>query len=143
MPFQNLVTAQPAMFIIVASFFIALLITFIYKYTSNQMEMKRLREELKGLQGTMKEHKGNAEKMMEVQKDLAGKNLEYMKHSFKPMFYTFIPVIIIFWWLGSLYKSIPVVLTIPGVGWNLSWVWTYIIFSFVFSMILRKALKVH
>ena len=143
MAFQSIVTAQPAIFIIVASFFIALLITFIYKYTSNQKEMKRLREELKSLQGNMKENKGDAGKMMEVQKELARKNLEYMTHSFKPMIFTFVPVIIIFWWLGSLYKGIPVVMTIPGVGWPLSWVWTYIIFSFIFSMALRKVLKVH
>jgi len=143
MAFQDIVTSQPALFIIVASLLIAVLITLIYKYTSNQKEMKRLKEELKSLQGRMKEHKGDAGKMMEVQKELAQKNLQYMSHSFKPMIFTFVPVILIFWWLGSLYKGIPVVLTIPGVGWNLSWVWTYIIFSFVFSMILRKTLKVH
>ena len=143
MAFQDIVTTQPALFIIIASLLIAGLITLIYKYTSNQKEMKRLKEELKALQGQMKENKGDAGKMMEVQKDLARKNLEYMSHSFKPMIFTFVPVILIFWWLGALYKEIPVVLTVPGVGWNLSWVWTYIIFSFVFSMILRKTLKVH
>src|SRR3989344_5974419 len=126
---QEFVASYPAWFIIVASFFIVLLITLIYKYTSNQGEMKRLREELNNLQKKSKEHRGNQEKMLELQKELAEKNLEYMRHSFKPMLFTFLPVIIIFYWLSGLYKEITTVLVLPLVGWHLSWIWTYIIFS--------------
>lgn len=143
MTIQSIVTAQPAIFIVIASLVIALFISLVYKYATNQREMKRLRDELKHLQGRVKENKHNQEKILEIQKELAGKNLEYMKHSFRPMMLTFFPVIIIFWWLSSLYKDIGIVLTIPFIGLGLNWIWTYILFSFIFSLILRKALRVH
>ena len=143
MAVQDLVASYPALFMIVASFVIALLISVIYKYTSNQQEMKSLREEVKSLQKEVKESKEDKEKMMELQKEMAGKSIEQMKHSFKPMLYTFIPVILIFYWLRGLYEDLGVIFTLPIVGWGLNWIWTYILFSFIFSLILRKVLKVH
>ncbi|RLG10826.1 hypothetical protein DRN69_08545 [Candidatus Pacearchaeota archaeon] len=121
----------------------SIFITLIYKYATNQQEMKRLKDELKELQKKAKEHKNEPEKVLEIQKELASKNLEYMKHSFKPMIYTFIPIIIVFWWLKGLYQDFGTILTIPFVGWGLNWIWTYIIFSFIFSLIVRKAVKVY
>lgn len=143
MAFEDIVASYPAIFMIVASFVIALLISVIYKYTTNQGEMKRLKGELKEMQAKMKESKDDKEKMIETQKQLASKNLEYMKHSFKPMIYTFIPVILIFWWLRRLYEETEIIFTIPVVGWGLNWIWTYIVFSFIFSLIIRKVMKVH
>ncbi|MBU2496442.1 MAG: DUF106 domain-containing protein [Nanoarchaeota archaeon] len=140
---NELALNYPAVFVIIASLLIAVFITFIYKITTNQREMKELKDDLKNLQKRSKEHKGNTEKMLEIQKELASKNLEYMKHSFKPMIYTFLPIIIIFYWLSSLYKNAGVILTIPLVGWGLNWIWTYILFSFVFSLIVRKTMKVY
>ncbi|OYT41536.1 hypothetical protein B6U80_01185 [Candidatus Pacearchaeota archaeon ex4484_26] len=140
---SDLALNYPAVFMIVISFIISIFITLIYKYATNQQEMKRLKDELKELQKKAKEHKNEPEKVLEIQKELASKNLEYMKHSFKPMIYTFIPIIIVFWWLKGLYQDFGTILTIPFVGWGLNWIWTYIIFSFIFSLIVRKAVKVY
>lgn len=140
---SGLALSYPAIFVMIVSFIIAIFITLIYKYTTNQQEMKMLREELKELQKKAKEHKSDTGKVLEIQKELASKNLEYMKHSFKPMIYTFLPVILIFWWLRGIYDSVGTILTIPLVGWGLNWIWTYILFSFIFSLVVRKAMKVH
>ena len=140
---NELALNYPAVFMIVISFIISIFITLIYKFTTNQGEMKELRNDLKILQQKSKEHKGNNEKILEIQKELASKNLEYMKHSFKPMFYTFLPIILVFYWLRHVYDSTGVILTIPLVGWGLNWIWTYILFSFVFSLIVRKTMKVY
>ena len=43
--------------------------------------------------------KDNPEKMTQVNKQLMEKNLTYMKHSMKPMLFTFIPIIVIFGWM--------------------------------------------
>lgn len=50
---------------------------------------------------------------------------------------------------GSIIKSIEVehkkriLLTIPGVGWKIGWLGTYIIFSIMFSILIRKVIKVY
>ena len=49
----------------------------------------------------MKQHKDNPQKLLEIQKNAMEKNLEYMKHSFKPMIFTMIPILLIFGWLNA------------------------------------------
>ena len=50
---------------------------------------------------------------------------------------------------GEIIKSIEVehkkkiLLTIPGVGWKIGWLGTYIIFSIMFSILIRKVIKVY
>lgn len=142
MALQDLAASYPAWFMIIAAFVIAFLISIIYKYTSNQQEVKRIRDDMKALQAKVKENKDDKEKMMEIQKEIAGKSMEQMKHSFKPMLYTFLPVILIFYWLRGLFEEMGTILIFPVVGWELNWIWTYILFSFIFSLLLRKLLKV-
>jgi len=55
-----------------------------------------------------------------------------MKASFKPMFVTIIPFLLLFMWLRGIYT--------PVMG--SSWIWYYLGFSVVSSMILRKIMKV-
>ena len=89
-----------AVFLITA--IITILITVIYKYTTNQKKMKTLRNDLKKMQKKMKElAKTNPEKAMSMQKEAMAKNGELMKHSLRPTLYTFIPIIIIFGWLNA------------------------------------------
>jgi len=53
------------------------------------------------------------------------------KSSMKPMFATMIPFLILFWWLRGVYAPV-----------LSSWIWYYIGYSVVASIILRKVLKV-
>ena len=92
----------PTLFsIILLSFLISLIITLVYKYTTDQNLMKQLKEEIKRLQKEMKELKSNPQKAMEVQKKAMQTNMKYMSHSLKSTLFTFIPLIIIFSWMNS------------------------------------------
>ena len=119
------------------------LITLIYKYASDQAAMKALKEEIKAIQQDVKRLKDQPDKVLEKNKLAMEKNMKYMMHSMKPMLITFIPIIFVFGWLRTYYTGLgnPVVLSIGTV--NLTWIWAYILFSIVTSLILRKLMKVH
>ncbi len=99
--FNPLLALGPLGALLVASFVLSLLITLIYKLLTDQEEMGRLRAELKSSQARMRELRGNPEQALQVQKEAMAKNMEYMKHSFKPTLVTFIPAILVLAWLGA------------------------------------------
>lgn len=90
------------------SFGIALFMTLVYKWTTNQSLMKDLKDEMNAFQKELRELKNNPEKMMEVQKKAMETNMKYMMHSMKSTLFTFIPLLLIFAWLNSnlAYESI-------------------------------------
>jgi len=94
--------------ILIISFVLTLLITLVYKYTTNQDLMKKLKSDMKKLQNEMKKFKDNPSKVMAHQKKIMSKNMEYMKHSLKPTLFTFIPIIIIFGWLNANLAYLPI-----------------------------------
>ena len=89
------------LFILLVAFLISLIMTLVYKYTTDQDRMKFLRTELKKTQEDMKKAKDNPAQFMKIQKKAMEYNLEYMRASFKPTLYTFVPIIIVFAWLNS------------------------------------------
>jgi|SRR3989344_1230966 len=124
--------------IIIIAFILTLLTTLVYKYFTDQEALKNIKEENKKLQEEMKSHKGNPAKMAELQKQALQKGLiEPMKHQIKPLLITFLPFILIFGWLRTTYGDVGTIFL--GMGWF----GTYFIFSIIFSMALRKVLKVH
>lgn len=126
--------------VIILSFFITLLITLIYKITTDQVKMKEIRDKQKQYQKEIKDLKHDPAKMMEKQKEMMSLTGQYFRGSMKSMFYTFIPIILIFSWMGSHYG--PEKILNLGII-KLGWLWTYIISSIIFSSIIRKVLKVH
>ncbi|MEK6835030.1 MAG: EMC3/TMCO1 family protein [Nanoarchaeota archaeon] len=128
---------NPAISLLIISFILTLITTLTYKYTTNQEMIKSFKEESKKLQEEMKLLKNDPGKIMEKNKELMEKNMEMMKQSFKPLLYTFIPFAIIFFGLRNIYEPFGKIL------FGLSWIWIYIISSVIFSMILRKLLKVY
>ena len=104
---------HPALAISFVSLVITLLITIVYKYTTDQKKMKRLKEDLKNYQKKMKELRDDPKKMMDVQKKAMGLNLEYMKHSFKSTIYTILPVLILFAWLNAHLAYYPITPNTP------------------------------
>ncbi len=97
--------------ILILSFILAVLISLIYKYTTNQSLMKDLKTETKELQKEMKQLRNEPQKMMLVQKKAMETNMKYMMHSFRPMLFTFIPIIIIFGWMNMHFAYYPIM---PG-----------------------------
>lgn len=99
-PWLGLALQLPSFWaILIISAFITVLVTVVYKYTTNQSEMKRIKDDLKKYQKEMRETK-DTKKLMEIQKKSMELNMTYMKQSFKSTLYTFIPIIIIFAWLN-------------------------------------------
>jgi len=98
--------------IIILALGITLIITLCYKYLTDQDEMKRLKKKLKDSQKKMKKlQKDDPKKALAMQKSAMELNMKYMKHSFKPTLYTFIPIIIIFGWMNANLAFLPIM---PG-----------------------------
>lgn len=129
----ELMETYPRISIIVISLGVSFFVSIIQKYFGNQERMKEIKEKQKELQKKMKDHQkdGNHDKVMELQKQMFGHMGETLKHSFKPMLITMIPLLILIYWLKDIYNPI------LG-GWWLAW---YIGASLVFSMIFRKVLN--
>tara|TARA_Y100000310_G_scaffold33948_1_gene32099 strand:+ start:175 stop:609 length:435 start_codon:yes stop_codon:yes gene_type:complete len=135
--FGSLIEVSPLMGLLVISFLLTLLISLSYKLLTDQKLMKEHKDEITQLQKEMKELKDNPTLMMEKQKILMEKNLKMMKHNFKPMLFTFIPLIIIFGWLRETYAPMGKLI------FGLSWFWVYLISAVIFSIIIRKLLKIY
>jgi len=92
----------PSLFgILIISLIITVLVTLIYKWTTDQSLMKQLKDEIKEFQKEIKTLRNDPQKAMQVQKKAMETNMKYMMQSFKPMIFTFIPIILIFGWLNS------------------------------------------
>ncbi|MFA6461592.1 MAG: EMC3/TMCO1 family protein [Candidatus Woesearchaeota archaeon] len=99
--FLWLLNLSPFWGLVVLALVISILVTLVYKYFTDQGEMKKLKEQQKEFQQRMKELRSNPEEMMKVQKEAMKANMGYMKHSFKPMLITMIPVLLIFGWMAG------------------------------------------
>lgn len=97
--------------VILLSFFISLIITIIYKYTTDQNLMKQLKEEMKAFQKQIKELKAEPERAMQIQKKSMKTNMKYMMQSMKSTLYSFIPIILIFGWMNANFAFEPI---LPG-----------------------------
>ncbi len=89
--------------VLLISLFVSLLITLVTKYLTNQEAMKKLKEDMKEIQRQSKEAKGNAQRLMELQKRQMELTMEQFRHSLKPTLITFLPIILIFGWMGSVF----------------------------------------
>ena len=135
--FGKIIEKSPLGAILLVSFILTFITTIAYKYFTNQKELKAAKEEMDSLRIQMKEAKHDTQKVMELQKQSFQKTMEQMKHSLKPMIITFIPLLIIFGWLQATYKDMGQILG------PLNWLWIYFLSSFIFSISLRKILKVY
>lgn len=94
--------------VILLSFLISLIITLIYKYTTDQNLMKQLKEEMKAFQKQAKELKKEPERAMQVQKKAMKINMKYMMQSMKSTLYSFLPIILIFGWMNANFAYEPI-----------------------------------
>ena len=111
-----MLTWDPLWAILLLSFVISLLIVIIYKYFTNQEEMKQFKDQLKEYQKQMKTEK-DTEKLLKLQKDAMSLNMKYMGKSMKPTLITFIPIILIFGWMSAHFAYEPL---LPEQEFNLT-----------------------
>ncbi len=111
---------------------LAFLQTLAQKYLTNQVELRKLKQEQKLLQEEMKKYEHHPEKLMELQK----KSFEFvpktMDLTMGSVIYTSIPFILLFRWF-SLYLM-PI--------WGNWWILYYLVGSMIFSSIFRKWMDV-
>lgn len=119
-------------------FIISILTTLIQKYATDQEALRELKKEQKILQEEMKKYKEHPEKMAELSK----KQFAFIPKTFKltsrSIMFTGIPFILFFRWFTDVFAA----MGDPKFFGFLSWFWFYLIFTMIFSTILRKALKV-
>ena len=130
----ELVQANPKLTLFGFAALVTLAITIVNYFMLDKEKLRAIKEKQKKLQAEMKEHQkaGNQDKLLELQKELFADSGEMLKHSMKPMLVTFLPIIIFFGLIRSLYATT----TIAG-----SWIWWYLLFSLVTSLIFRKLFR--
>jgi len=121
----------PVYTIIVISIIVTLLSSLATKYLTDQNHLRTLKQRQKELQAEMKKHKENPDKLMKIQSEMLQITGVMMKSSFKPMFVTLIPFLILFYWIKSVYTPV-----LAG------WFWYYLGASLVSSIAFRKILKI-
>jgi len=123
---------------LILTFFIVV----VYKYTTDQEALKKLRDDNIRIKEEMKTYKDNPQKLMELQKEQLKKAFfEQFKHQLKPMIITIIPMGIVFIYLREFYSNSGNPVLIFGVTYG--WIIAYIGFSIIFNGMLRKLLKVY
>ena len=112
-----LLALGPFWAVFVLSLLISLIIVLVYKYATNQEEMKSLKLQQKEFQKKTKALKGQPEEMIKVQKEAMQTNMKYMKHSFKATLITMLPMLVIFGWMNTHLAFEPIY---PGETYSIS-----------------------
>lgn len=130
----SLVESSPRVSVIVFAILVSFFISLVNYFVLDKEKMKEIKDRQKKTQEQIKVHQkaGEHQKAMDLQKQLFADIPEMMKHSFKPMLITFIPIIFIFGFARGLFAE-----TIIAK----SWFWYYLITAIISSMIFRKLLK--
>jgi uncharacterized membrane protein (DUF106 family) len=109
----------------------------------NQDRADEIKRKIKDFQNRFNEAKKSGDqalikKLEEEQREVLGLTKELMSNSFKPLLYTFLPFMIILFFLSNAYGSAGIVVTIPIFNWSLTWLWWYILIS-VFAGLIFEA----
>jgi len=131
MALEWVASINPKISIGIFSVVVTFISTLTQKWLTNQEHLKTLKNRQKEIQKELKGCK-DGDVMKELNAELLKLTGIMFKSSMKPMFVTIIPFLILFYWLKGIY--------VPLMG--TSWIWYYIGYSVVASMILRKIMKV-
>ncbi|WP_292459314.1 EMC3/TMCO1 family protein [Methanothermococcus sp.] len=105
--FMPLIThMHPAIAILIIAFIVSLIINLATKLLVNQDRMAELKKEIQEFQVKAKKAAKDPELMKQLQEEqqkMMAMQMEMMKMSFKPMIYTWVPIIAIFAYLRHVY----------------------------------------
>ena len=122
----------------------SLFITIVNKYMSDQVRIKALREEMKELRKQQKKllKEKDTKKLQEFQQKMMAKSLENIKHSLNPkiMLITMVPMLFLFAGVRMAYLPFGEFLNLGFTQFG--WLGTYIVFSIINSILLKKILDV-
>ena len=159
---------NPALTVLIIAFIVSLIITIANKYLVDQDEMNEIQERNKAFQKELRDaqKRGDGKKIAELQArqtEMMQDQSKMMTNSFKPRIVTFVPIILIFFWMRTSVISGLVVILPPSVYWvtltpfwhfighflyggnatipyGIGWLLWYMICTFGMSQILRKFL---
>ncbi len=96
--------------ILILSAFLGLVSILIQKYATDQAKLKRLKADTKKYQKQIREaqKKGDTGRVMKIQNQMMPMQLDMMKQSFKPLLFTMIPFLVIFFWLSNHFAFYPI-----------------------------------
>lgn len=126
----EILSRSPKISIAVFSILVTFISSLAQKWLTNQEHLKKMKERQKEIQKEIKNTK-EPTAMQALNAEMMKISMAMMKSSFKPMLVTLIPFILLFGWLRSIY--------VPLLG-N-SWIWYYLGYSVVASILIRKLLK--
>jgi len=122
---------------------LSFLMTIIQKYTTDQKTLKELKKEQKEVRKQMKEFKTNPQKLKELQKKQMSFMPQQMKLSMRSMVYTGIPLILLFRWFNDYFAVLAEATGAPVRFFGfMGWIVLYLLFSIVFSSIMKKWMDV-
>jgi len=124
---------------------ITFIITLIYKFLTNQSEIKQLKISVKEKQTKIKElQKTNPQEANKMLNEVMALSSKQMRMNMKPMLLTLVVVGITLPWLGQTFPGVVVKLpfTLPYFGNDFGWLAWYIIVSIPLGIYFRKLLKV-
>jgi uncharacterized membrane protein (DUF106 family) len=130
MGINDIIIANPRISIVVFAGIVSLFISFVNHLVLDKDKVRTSKAKQKELRLKMKEHKHDTTKVMKYQKEMMSDSMENMKHSFKPMLITMLPILVVFYWIKGIFTGI-----LEG------WIWWYIISAIVFSLVFRKLFK--
>lgn len=139
-PFTNI---SPVLDIYLISLFLSLYITLINKKFTDQIKIKALREEMKQLRLKHKETMlKDMKKAQKIQQEMMQKNLENLKQTMNPkiMLLTMFPALILFPIIRKYYLPLGEFFNLGFTSFG--WLGTYVLFSLINSIILKKILDV-
>jgi uncharacterized membrane protein (DUF106 family) len=99
---------HPFVAILILSVLVTIISNLIYKYTTDQSEMKRLKTQIEEYRKKIKESRDNPKKMMKLNNEAMQFNMQYMTKSLKPMLFTFIPIILVISWMAANFTYAPI-----------------------------------
>ncbi len=121
---------------------ISLITTIIQKYGTDQETLKELKKEQKIMQEEMKRVRNDPEKYLELQKkqmkEMPETFMKTLRLSMRAMVYTAVPLILLFRWFQDYFTAAGNPMFFGFLGWFLF----YLIFSVVFSAIIKKWMNV-
>lgn len=139
---------DPAIEILLFSIMISIVSALLNKKLVNQDRMTEIKKKIKDFQTRYNEAKKSGDqnlikKLEEEQKEVLGLTKEMMSNSFKPLLYTFLPFMILLYFLSSAYGSLGNIMTLPIFNWELNWLWWYILVSVATAIVFELIYKTY
>lgn len=139
-----LILPAPVAELIIAAF-ILFIVTLFYKFLVNQNKVRELKTKLKEKQEEAKEmQKTNPKQANVLMSEILKLTNKQFKMNLKPLFFTFILIIILLPWVASVFPGAVVLLpfSLPFFENDFGWLMWYIIISIPLNQLFRKFMGV-